>query len=385
MNDHCSEPLPAMARINPHRDLLLECDSAGKSMLEFHRRLPAYMPTPLLNLPTVAARLGVGSVHLKDESNRLGLPAFKILGASWAVARALARRFGGDMLPDFELLQPELRGKPILISATDGNHGRAVAHVARTLGLPARIFLPAGAAPARSRALREEGAEVRIVNGDYDDAVARAARFAEKCGGLLVQDTVVDGQSDVPSDIVHGYLTLFLEIDAARTGQPAFDLVLVQIGVGSLAATAVQHYRFRGMAQQPALIGVEPIHAASTLAACDSGRIVRLPQGPRTIMAGLECGTVCELAWPQIRDGFDGFLAVHDERTKMAMRCLHEAGVVSGESGAAGLAGLMELVEGSGGELARHVGLGANSNVLMLSTEGATDPEGYGAAIQKGD
>src|SRR5215211_277719 len=64
--------------------------------LRFHRRLPGYEETPLVDAPGLADALGVGKVLVKDESSRLGLPAFKVLGASWAVYRALEERLGED-------------------------------------------------------------------------------------------------------------------------------------------------------------------------------------------------------------------------------------------------------------------------------------------------
>jgi diaminopropionate ammonia-lyase len=295
--------------------------------LEFHRSLPGYAPTPLLEAPAAARALGVERVLVKDESSRLGLPSFKILGASWAVHRALA-------------------GQRTLTCATDGNHGRAVARVARMLGLRAIVFVPADMLPGRRAAIAGEGAEVVEVDGTYDEAVERAAAL----GGpdvLVVQDT---GTGDVPAWVVDGYGTIGAEIDA----EP--QLVAVQIGVGSFAAAMVR--RFVGAR----IVGVEPASAACALASIEAGAPAEVPGPHDSVMAGLNCGRVSPVAWPVISRGIEAFAAIDDARAHEAVRLLAADGITAGESGAAGLAGL----------LAFRAELDLPPTVLVVNTEGAT-------------
>ncbi len=151
--------------------------SWSREPLALHRRLPGYAPTPLVDVPSLAKEYGVGRVLVKDESSRLGLPAFKMLGASWATYRALVDRLGHE--PEWNTVEELAREmatlQPLnLAAATDGNHGRAVARMARLLGFGAHIFMPAGTVDARIEAIESEGATVSVVAGDYDDAVARA-------------------------------------------------------------------------------------------------------------------------------------------------------------------------------------------------------------------
>jgi diaminopropionate ammonia-lyase len=345
--------------------------------LAFHRSLAGYAPTPLRSLPGLARRCGAGAVWLKDESSRLGLPAFKILGASWAVARTLAEQLGDPGLAaDFGALRARCAGSPALVAATDGNHGRAVARIAALLGLPARIFVPAGAAPARLSAIAGEGATVVEVLGSYDDAVAAAAGAAERQRGLLVQDTGVPGYEEMPDRIAEGYATLFWEIDEqlAAAGEPAPDLFVVQLGVGALAQAAIVHWKAAGRAGATRIVGVEPLGAECVLAALQAGRIVTLPGRQSSLMAGLNCGTASSTAWPWLRRGLDGVVTVADSRAEEAMRALAGEGVVAGETGAAGTAALLELaVEGA---LAEAAGF-RQPHVLLLSTEGATDPASW--------
>ncbi len=271
-----------------------------------------------------------------------------------------------------------------LATATDGNHGRAVAHMARRLGFSARIFVPAHTAPARIEAIAGEGAHVEIVDGTYDDAVALAAAEAsDRC--LVISDTSWPGYEEVPRWVMEGYSTIFWEIDdeLARRGERGPDLVAVQTGVGALAAAVVTHYRQADRVPPPAIVNVEPLRAACVLAAMEAGEIVTVPGPHDSIMAGLNCGRASILAWPIMAAGVDAFLAVHDERAREAMRLLGASGIVAGETGAAGLAGLLELLTGP--ERARNraaLEIDDNTRALVLITEGATDPEAYAEIVQ---
>lgn len=354
----------------------------------FHRGLPGYEPTPLRELPVLARALGVGELLVKDESTRLGLPAFKILGASWATARTLWERLGlrpdrGEV-PDLEVLGRALgerarRGEPALelVTATDGNHGRAVARVARWLGCPATVFVPAGTVPARVEGIAAEGASVTVLEAGYDASVAHAAEHARRSGGMLVQDTSWPGYEEIPARVIEGYATLIGEVrDAlAARGRGMPDLAVVPVGVGSLAAAVAWHpdapRRLAGVEAEEAACALESVEAGSSRTAAGSGR---------TIMAGLNCGTLATLAWPPIRARYEVLVAVDDARAADAMRRLAAAEIVAGESGAASLAGLTELLESPGRgavEARARLGLGPRSSVLVLVTEGATDPEGY--------
>jgi diaminopropionate ammonia-lyase len=349
-----------------------------------HQRLPGYGPTPLTSLPALASRLGVGAVDMKDESSRLGLPAYKILGAVWATYRALTDRLGHAPEPWHDLAGLRARLGPLrgvrLVTATDGNHGRGVARVARWLGLPAEIYLPRGTAAARLAGIRSEGAGVIEVEGTYDDAVAQAAAV-EGEQALLIQDHGWPGYEQVPQWVAEGYETIFVEIDSELVTRhaPPPDFVLVQIGVGTLASAVVRHYRRKGLGHRPVLAGVEPMGAACALLSIEAGHPVMIQAGAdASIMAGLNCGTPSSAAWPLLRDGLDAFVAVEDDQARAAMRLLADAGIVAGESGAAGLAGLMEILERSDSAKARsRLQITDQSRVLLILTEGATDPANW--------
>lgn len=359
---------------------------ASASTQAFHRRLPGYAPSRLVRADDLAAELGLGQVWVKDESNRMGLPAFKILGASWASYRALQQRggFADDDWDDVQDLARLVRERtPVrrLAAATDGNHGRAVAHFASLLGLASSIFVPTGTAQARIDAIAGEGASVEVVDGGYEDAVNRSAQEAsDDC--LVISDTSWPGYEDVPAAVVEGYSTIFEEARAqlAEAGGRGPDVVVIQAGVGALAGAAVRHFR-GGAARDVRLVVVEPLSAACNLVSMQEGEMVSIPGPHSSIMVGLNCDTPSLIAWPDVSRGFDAFVAVDDDAARDAMRALARAGIVAGETGAAGLAGLTQIRTGAARECGDALGLGPDTSVLVISTEGATDPAAYASIV----
>lgn len=340
-----------------HRDSKWRCDPPSAEVRDFHRGTAGYAVTSLIELPTIAQELGVGRVFAKFEADRFGLPAFKGLGASWAIHRALE--------------QASDPNAPI-VSATDGNHGRAVAHFARLAGRRAVIVIPRGVSEVATQAIRDESADVRVIDGDYDAAVRAAAAYANAEHGVLVQDTAWDGYEDVPRWIVEGYETLFLEIDeqlsAAGVGAP--DLVVVPAGVGSVTQAAVAHYRAGGTVHDTALLNVEPTSAPCVLASLTLGDRTTVETG-ETIMAGLNCNSVSTIAWPMLRDGLDAAVAISDEQDRHAMRDLAALGIDAGSCGAACLAGVrVALTDAVDVEERRaHLRVDGGSVVVLLVTE----------------
>jgi diaminopropionate ammonia-lyase len=369
--------------INPNAGEILDGPRPDRAPLRFHRRLPGYEATPLVDAPKLANALGVGKVFIKDESGRLGLPAFKILGASWAVYRALEDRLGKDFGDWKEIGDLEERLEPLrplsLAAATDGNHGRAVARVARLLGLGAKIFVPADMVLARRKSIAEEGAEVIVVDGTYDEAVERSADAAGE-RALLVSDMSWPVYERIPLWVIEGYSTMLWEIDdeLERRNEEGPDLVVVQVGVGAFAAAVTRHYRSPGASSHPKLLSVEPASADCLLESVEAGTIVSVPGPHDSIMSGLNCGRPSLVAWPTVSVGIDLLVTIDDGPAREAMRLASESGVVSGETGAAGLGGLLELLRAGEEEAARKaLGVGEETRVLIFNCEGATDPDAY--------
>jgi diaminopropionate ammonia-lyase len=362
------------------RDFLDNSDGVGETSTpadarprRFHRSMPGYRPSRVAEAPGVAEHLGLERLVVKMEVERFGLPAFKILGASWAVCRALSSRRGlqepaatFDELCSVAAAQREVT----LVTATDGNHGRAVAHVARMLGLGARILVPEGTAAARIEAIKSEGATLEIVRGSYDEAVEVAAAAAGD-DRLVISDTSWPGYEDVPGWVADGYATIFEELLDQLPCVP--PLVAVQIGVGALASAAVRALAMPGRV----LVGVEPVYAACVLAAVRDGSLV-LVEGPhRSVMAGLNCGLASRIALPEMARGISAFCAIDDRVAERAVRMLHADGLSCGETGASGVAGLLALRERWPRDTWQRFGLPPRPAALVLCTEAPTDPASF--------
>lgn len=350
--------------------------------LRFHRSLPHYEKTPLLELPAIAKKIGVSRVYLKDESWRLGLPSFKMLGASWAVAHAIRSAWidGNTPIHSLENLRGAMRNprQRTLVAATDGNHGRGVARMAKYLGTKCMIFVPRGLARSRVNAIKSEGARVRIVNGSYDDAIARSAQEAnEDC--LVVSDTSWEGYEDIPRQVTVGYSTLFGEIDDTLRyiGRGDPNVVVLQAGVGSFAAAGMLHYRSPGRQGDLRTVVVEPLSANCLFRSCRLGKIAEAPPPHPSTMAGLNCGLPSQLTWPILDRSVDVFCGISDDATYSAMRLLANNGVVAGESGAAGLGAILSVAASADERQREALGLTARATVLVVNTEGATDPVNY--------
>lgn len=351
--------VPGVHRWFAHtRDRSWTCPAPSASALAFHESLPDYSPTPLLDLPALARELHVGRVVAKDESVRLGLPAFKALGASWAIHRALMDADNSDVMT--------------IVTATDGNHGRAVARFARSLGQRASIFIPNGVHPSAVQAIRHEGADVQVVGGSYDFAVQTAAAAASAPGAILVQDTAWPGYEEIPGWIVEGYATLFIEADEqlAALGSGSPSVVFVPTGVGSLLQAALMHYR-SDIDASTSVVSVEPEAAACVAPSLRADQPVTVETG-ETVLSGLNCGTPSVLAWPYMRDGLDAAVAVTDADAVAAAHDLTFDTVAPGPCGGSGLAAARLALTGPDcDERRRHLGVDESSTVLLVITEGA--------------
>ena len=340
----------------------------------FHRSIPGYAPTAIAEAPTAAARLGLQRLLVKLETERFGLPSFKVLGASWATCRALSRRLGpvDEPVATFDELRarlPRLDGLT-LVAATDGNHGRAVARMAQMLGLGARILIPADSAQARIDAIAAEGAQVDVVRGSYDDAVKLSAALADD-DHIVISDTSWPGYEDVPGWVADGYSTIFAELAEQLGDEPPPALVPIQIGVGALACAAV-----RALADgERVIVGVEPADAGCVLAAvrAGDGRPVLVPGPHRSIMAGLNCGLASRVALPDMAAGISAFALIEDDDAEQAVRLLFEDGLRCGETGASGLAGLLALRADRPHDTWQRFGLGEAPAALVICTEAPTD------------
>ncbi len=348
---------------------------------------PDYAPTPLHRLPGLAKAAGVADIWYKDEGGRFGLGSFKALGGAYAVGRVLAReaatRSGAKTITSADLRagrHRDLVSGLTVCAATDGNHGRSVSWGAQQFGCRCVIYIPDAVSPGRQLAMERYGAEVRRIDGTFDDAVRKAGEDSAAQGWFVVADTTYPGYTEIPRDVMHGYGVMVAEVIEQLPEDAPPSHVFVQGGVGGLAAAVCarlwQHY---GTAR-PRYAVVEPVAAACFFASARAGRPIAIQGDLNTVMGGLAAGECSMLAWDLLWAGADDFLTVSDPAALEVMRRLSQGSagdppVVAGESAVAGLAGALGALRQT--ETAAALGLGPGSRVLVFGTEGATDPKLY--------
>jgi len=365
--------------------------SEALAVRSFHRQLPDYTPTPLVNLKKLAHAWGLRDILVKDESHRFGLKAFKVLGGSYAVARLVCRELGRTLeeTPFSQIISREVRekmGKITLTTATDGNHGRGIAWAAEQLGQKAVIYMPKGSADARVANIRAHGAEVRVTDLNFDDTVKLARRTGEENGWHIVQDTAWEGYTDIPLWVMQGYLTMCAEAAEqlqARNTLPTH--IFIQAGVGTLAGSVVGYLSQVYNQSRPGFIVMEPRQAACIFAsvAAGDGRPHAVKGDLNTIMAGLACGDPNPMSWEILRDIPFGYVSCDDFVAANGIRILAnplpgDPMVESGESGSVG-PGLLDLLVNHPdyADLKTRLEIGPDSSILFFNTEGATDPGNY--------
>ncbi|QBC30534.1 diaminopropionate ammonia-lyase [Pandoraea sp. XY-2] len=354
--------------------------------------------TPLRALPDLAASLGVRSVLVKDEALRSALGSFKALGAPIALVRLLLRECEAEGFTARTLLRGEHRdalATVTVISATDGNHGRALAAAAQSMGCCCVIVLHAQVSEEREQAIAAYGAEIVRVEGNYDASVDAAAALAARHGWHVVSDTSYEGYEAIPRDVMQGYGTVAAEVDEALCGVDAptdaacpLTHVFLQGGVGGLAAGIVSYLWERWGVWRPTFVLVEPMQADCLYQSAIAGKAASASGSVDSVMAGLACGETSPLAWRFLQPSVDAFMTVTDAEALEAMRRLargsdNDVPFVAGESGVAGLAGLMQAAATPA--LASAIGLNADSHVLLINTEGATAPLVYAQLVGEPD
>jgi len=376
----------------------LSLSEAGKAR-KFHSGFPQYKTTPFLSLPNLAQHLGISHLFVKDESHRFGLNAFKVLGASYGIARYLAKRLGRDVeeVSVSELCSPDVRrqlGDITFATATDGNHGRAVAWTAQQLGQKSVVYMPKGSDPVRLANIRSHGAEASITEFNYDDTVRMTFELAQKNGWVIIQDTAWPGYEDIPRWIMQGYTALALEFmeQLQECGIYRPTHVFLQAGVGSFAAAVLGFLASYLGDDLPVTVTVEPETAACIYqsAIAGDGRPHAVKGDLNTIMAGLACGEPNSIGWEILRDYAMTYICCPDWIAANGMRILGaplkgDPQITSGESGAV-TAGILEYIMKSdqAGDLRESLALNRDSVVVLISTEGDTSPDTYRSVVWYG-
>jgi diaminopropionate ammonia-lyase len=369
----------------------------AKKVYNFHRSFPEYKETPLVNLASLAERLGVASIHVKDESYRFGLNAFKVLGGSYCLGTYIADCLNTDIseLSYEKIISRSVKeklGEITFVTATDGNHGRGIAWTANRLGQKSVVYMPKGSSVERLNNIKALGSDASITQVNYDDTVRFASQSAEKNGWVLVQDTAWEGYEDIPTRIMEGYTTMAYEI-VDQLGEEKPTHIFLQAGVGAMAGAITGFFAdLYGAENCPIITIVEPQKADCIYktAYANDGQLHKVEGDMDTIMAGLACGEPCSIGWDILKNYADHFISMPDCVAAKGMRILgnplgDDQRIVSGESGAATLGFVAEaLMNKELSDLKETIGLCEDSRILCISTEGDTDRDNYRKIVWDG-
>lgn len=370
-----------------------------KKVNKFHRGFDEYLETPLHNLMNLAKHLGLKDIFVKDESYRFGLNAFKVLGSAYAIGKYLANRLGHDIS---EVSLKYLRSKEVkkklgeitFVTATDGNHGRGVAWVANQLGHKSVVYMPRGSSLIRLNNIKKEGGDAYIIDGNYEDAVKLSEEMAKENGWVLIQDTALEGYEAIPTWIMQGYGTIIYEAmkQLAEYGINKPSHVFLQAGVGSFAGAMLGYLVDKFGEDKPTTIIMEADKANCLYLSSMEGKRVVVESDMPTIMAGLACGAPNTISYDILMDYADAFLSCPDIVAARGMRILAsplkgDPQIISGESGAAVGIGVISLLmeRKEYKDLRQRLGLDEKSVVLIINTEGDTDPKKYRDIVWDGD
>ena len=339
-----------------------------------------YAATPLHDLKGLSRSLTVAEIYYKDEGPRFGLGSFKALGGSYAALKVLQREIS-QALNNMVSLEDIRNGKYskeaskiTLVSATDGNHGRSLAWGCQLFGAPCKIYIHAEVSEGRATAMRDLGAEVIRIDGDYDDSVDFARSEAEKNNWLVVSDTSWPGYCEPPRDVMHGYGVMMHEINESLTEPPTH--IFIQAGCGGFAGSVCASIRQYWGEHAPRIVIVEPNLANCLFESSKANKALFVKINEESIMAGLSCGEASALAWDVIAEEASDFVTIPENVVAPTVRLLaqpegNDAVIEAGESAVAGLAALICIAKQP--NLRATLGLDESSRVLLFGSEGVTD------------
>ena len=340
-----------------------EIDDAYSSI----KKWDGYSPTPLINLSKLSKELNLKNIFYKDESKRFDLKSFKALGGAYAVEKI------------------SKGNKDLIVStATAGNHGRSVAWGAKRLGLKCKIFISEFVSDERGQAMKNLGAEVIKVNGNYEKSLIECIKQSTENGWQIVQDVAWDNYLLVPKYTMAGYSVMMKEIfDQLQNNQ--ITHIILQAGVGGMAGAMVAGVA-RYLSNIPTTIVVEPDSAACVLESIKTGKIEKIDIKRESLMGDMSCGEVSLVPWEILKNSVKYCISLPDDDIAKTMKLLGNASfsnekIIAGENSAPGVISLIASCEDQ--KIKKELNLNSNSNVLVIGCEGDTDREMYEKLVNK--
>lgn len=358
-----------------------------KHVSAFHETVPGYKETPLRRLDNLSSLIHIGEVYVKDESYRFGLNAFKGLGGIYSAAAYLKKRHNIEFSTFNEFVkQLQDKAPETFVTATDGNHGKGIAWAAQLLNQHAVVYMPKNTNKSRVEAIETLGGKVIVTEMNYDDTVRHASKTAEENNWPIIQDTAWEGYEDIPLKIMQGYSTIVSEIkQQLKSDYSKLTHVFLQAGVGSFAGSIAASLIQTMDNSDIKVIIVEPDNAACLYKSAEdkSGSPQTAGGNLETMMAGLSCGEPSTQGWSILKDAADTFISCGDEISAEGIRLLgrptgNDAKVIAGESGSVTAGILHEIMTNSEfNSVKEQLGLDGDSKILLINTEGDTDPDNY--------
>ncbi len=326
-----------------------------------------YSPTPLISLNKLNKKLKLNKIFYKDESKRFHLKSFKALGGAYAVEKIIK---GND--------------KKVISTATAGNHGRSVAWGSQKNGLECKIFISEFVSESRAEVMRNFGADVIRIKGNYEDSLNECIEQSNKNNWQIVQDVAWKDYKLVPKLTMAGYSVMMKEI-SEQIKNEKISHVILQAGVGGMAAAMVAGIA-RYLDYIPKIIIVEPDSAACVLESIKTNRIEKISIERESIMGGMSCGEVSLVPWEILKNSVHFCVTVSDDyisktAKNLANKEFSDEKIIGGECSTPGIVSLVGL--NNDHEIKRKINLNENSNVLLFGCEGDADEELYQKLISE--
>jgi len=338
-------------------------DKAYYSISKWNR----YNKTPLIKLNKLSNELNLGNVFYKDESKRFGLKSFKALGGAYAV-KVISKN----------------NKKIIVSSATAGNHGRSVAWGAKRLGLKCNIFVSQNVSKNRANSIRELGANVHLVKGNYENSLKECKKQSIKNNWKIVQDVSTKNYKYIPQLTMAGY-SLMIKETSVQTNKYITHIFL-QAGVGGMAAGVVAGVA-RYFKRIPKIIIIEPDNAACVLKSIQNGKMTKIIIKKESIMGGMSCNEMSLIPWKILKDATNYCLTISDNKipeavTLLAKKFFSDNKIIAGECSAPSVISLISVCNQK--NIRKKIGLDKSSNVLLIGCEGNVDSNLYNKLYSRG-
>ncbi len=334
-----------------------DIDTAYKKISNWNN----YSSTPLVSLNKLNEKLGLKKIYYKDESKRFHLKSFKALGGAYAVEEIIKEN-----------------NKKIISTATAGNHGRSVAWGSQKNGLECKIFISEFVSESRAKVMRNFGADVIRVKGNYEDSLNECIKQSNENNWQIVQDVAWEDYKLVPKLTMAGYTVMMKEI-SDQIKSDRISHIILQAGVGGMAAAMVAGIA-RYLDYVPKIIIVEPDSAACVLESIKKGIIEKISIEKESIMGGMSCGEVSLVPWEILKNSVHFCVTVSDDYISKTIKYLKNKKlsnekIIGGECSTPGIVSLIGLCNDK--ELRKKINLSDKSNVLVFGCEGDADEELY--------